>query len=132
MTYEEKLDIVVEAIREAKKFTRKDCLTKLYWGNGNGLSRVGLDATYDILLQLQDDEKVIKVDKNTSSKGSVDQTVDIQSGTKNYFMVDVLDDTFENWYISYKLKQKGKVENLSETNFKEVYFVLGQMKTSYS
>lgn len=128
MTYEEKLDIVVEAIREAKKFTRKDCLTKLYWGNGNGLSRVGLDATYEILLQLQDDEKVIKVAKNTSSKGNFDQTVDIQNGAKNYFMVDVLDDTFENWYINYKIKQKGKIENLSDANFKEVYFVLGQIE----
>ena len=87
MTYEEKLDIVIEAIREAKQFTRKDCLTKLYWGNGNGLSRVGLDATYDILLQLQDDEKVIKVDKKKTSQGSFDQTIDIQDGTKNYFQI---------------------------------------------
>ena len=56
MTYEEKLEIVAQAIKEAKQFTRKDCLTKLYFGLGNGLSRVGLDMTYDILLQLQDDE----------------------------------------------------------------------------
>lgn len=128
MTYEEKLDIVVEALREAKKFTRKDDLTKLYWGNGNGLSRVGLDATYDILLQLQDDEKIIKVDKKKTSNGSFDQTVDIQNGTKNFFLIDVLDDTFEDWYIRYQLKQKGKVENLSEANFKEVYFVLCQIE----
>lgn len=128
MTYEEKLNIVVEAIREAKKFTRKDCLTKLYVGNGNGLSRVGLDATYDILLQLQDDEKVIKVDKKKISQGNFDQSIDIQNGTKNFFLIDVLDNTFENWYIRYQLKQKGKVENLSVVNFKEVYIVLGQIE----
>ena len=48
MTYEEKLEIVVQAIKEAKQFSRKDCLTKMYFGQGNGLSRVGLDMTYDI------------------------------------------------------------------------------------
>ena len=75
MTYEEKLEIVVQAIKEAKQFTRKDCLTKMYYGQGNGLSRVGLDMTYDILLQLQDDEKIIKVDKKTTSQGKLTQTV---------------------------------------------------------
>jgi len=124
MTYEEKLDIVVEAIREAKQFTRKDSLTKLYWGNGNGLSRVGLDATYDILLQLQDDEKVIKVDKKKTSQGSFDQTVDIQEGTKNYFLIDVLDETFENWYEAYLLKKKTSVSNLDYINMLRIYDVV--------
>lgn len=124
MTYEEKLDIVVEAIREAKQFTRKDCLTKLYWGNGNGLSRVGLDATYDILLQLQDDEKIIKVDKKKTSQGSFDQTVDIQDGTKNYFLIDVLDETFENWYETYLLKKKTSVSNLDYINMLRIYDVV--------
>lgn len=124
MTYEEKLDIVVEAIREAKKFTRKDDLTKLYWGNGNGLSRVGLDATYDILLQLQDDEKVIKVDKKKTSQGSFDQTIDIQNGTKNYFLIDVLDETFENWYEAYLLKKKTSIINLDYINMLRVYDVV--------
>jgi hypothetical protein len=124
MTYEEKLDIVVEAIREAKQFTRKDCLTKLYWGNGNGLSRVGLDATYDILLQLQDDEKVIKVDKKRTSQGDFDQTVEIQEGTKNYFLIDVLDETFENWYETYLLNKKTSVSNLDYINMLRVYDVV--------
>jgi len=123
MTYEEKLDIVVEAIREAKKFTRKDDLTKLYWGNGNGLSRVGLDATYDILLQLQDDEKVVRVDKKKTSQGSFDQTVDIQNGTKNFFLIDVLDDTFEDWYEAYLLKKKTSVSNLDYINMLRIYDV---------
>lgn len=124
MTYEEKLDIVVEAIREAKQFTRKDCLTKLYWGNGNGLSRVGLDATYDILLQLQDDEKIIKVDKKKTSQGDFDQTVYIQDGTKNYFLIDVLDETFENWYETYLLNKKTSVSNLDYINMLRVYDVV--------
>lgn len=124
MTYEEKLDIVVEAVREAKKFTRKDSLTKLYWGNENGLSRVGLDATYDILLQLQDDEKVIKVDKKKTSQGSFDQTVDIQEGTKNYFLIDVLDETFENWYEAYLLKKKTSISNLDYINMLRIYDVV--------
>ena len=127
MTYEQKLDIVIEAIKEAKKFTRKDYLTKLYIGNGNGLTRVGIDATYDILLQLQDDEKVIKVNKKITSQGEFDQTIDIKNDVKNYFLIEVLGELFEKWCAIYQIKQKGKVENLSEKNFREVYFVLGQI-----
>lgn len=123
MTYEEKLEIVVQAIKEAKQFSRKDCLSKLYFGLGNGLSRVGLDMAYDILLQLQDDEKIIKVPQNKSSLGTFDQTADIKSGSKNYFRIDILD-TFDDWYTNFKLKQKSKIENLSETNFNNVYHVL--------
>src|SRR3990167_3219824 len=97
MTYEEKLDITVEAIREARSFTRKDHLTKLYLGTGNGLTRIPLDMLYDILLQLQDDEKVIKVGTNLTSNGRETQKVEISSGSKNYFLVNILD-TFDSCY----------------------------------
>lgn len=123
MTYEEKLEIVVQAIKEAKQFTRKDCLTKLYFGLGNGLSRVGLDMVYDILLQLQDDEKIIKVDKKVTSQGKFDQKVDIVSGSKNYFQIDILD-TFDEWYENYLLKHKTSVSNIDYINMLRIYDVV--------
>lgn len=123
MTYEEKLEIVVQAIKEAKQFSRKDCLTKMYFGQGNGLSRVGLDMTYDILLQLQDDEKIIKVDKKTTSQGKLAQTVEIQEGTKNYFQIDILD-TFDDWYERYLLKHKTSISNIDYINMLRIYDVV--------
>jgi len=123
MTYEEKLEIVVQAIKEAKQFTRKDCLSKLYFGLGNGLSRVGLDIAYDILLQLQDDEKIIKVDKKVTSQGTFDQKVDIASGSKNYFQIDILDN-FEEWYENYLLKHKTSVSNIDYINMLRIYDVV--------
>jgi len=123
MTYEEKLEIVVQAIKEAKQFTRKDCLTKLYFGLENGLSRVGLDMVYDILLQLQDDEKIIKVDKVKSSLGTFDQTVDMKSGSKDYFKIDILD-IFDEWYENYLLKHKTSVSNIDYINMLRIYDVV--------
>lgn len=123
MTYEEKLEIVVQAIKEAKQFTRKDCLSKLYFGLGNGLSRVGLDMAYDILLQLQDDEKIIKVDKKVTSQGTFDQKVDIISGSKNYFQIDILD-TFDEWYENHLLKHKTSVSNIDYINMLRIYDVV--------
>ena len=115
MTYEEKLDITVEAIREARSFTRKDHLTKLYLGTGNGLTRIPLDMLYDILLQLQDDEKVIKVGTNLTSNGRETQKVEISSGRKNYFLVNILD-TFDSWYEKYRSQQKAKPKNFDWIN----------------
>lgn len=123
MTYEEKLEIVVQAVKEAKQFTRKDCLSKLYFGLDNELSRVGLDMAYDILLQLQDDEKIIKVDKKVTSQGTFDQKVDIASGSKNYFQIDILD-TFDEWYENYLLKHKTSVSNIDYINMLRIYDVV--------
>ncbi len=81
MNYEEKLDLIVKAIVEAKKATRKGYQTKLYYTVENGLKHINLNELHDILLQLQDDEKVITVkDYPTKLKGSFQQTDDILSG----------------------------------------------------
>lgn len=59
MTYEEKLELIVKAIREAKKTARKGYFPKLYVNADNKLSQLSYENIRDILLQLQDDEKVI-------------------------------------------------------------------------
>ncbi|QHO63164.1 hypothetical protein [Candidatus Chazhemtobacterium aquaticus] len=93
MTYEEKLNITVEAINEARQFTSKEYFTKLRLGTGNGLSRIDLGQLHDILLQLEQDEKIIKIeDTPTALKSLTNKTSDIMNagGNKNYFLIDVL------------------------------------------
>lgn len=120
MTYDEKLTIIIEAINEARQFTRKDCFTKLYIGTGNGLSRIPLAQLHDILLQLQDDEKIIRVEElPTELKHFTLQTSDMFYGKKIYFLIDVLE-TFDDWYGRYLLKQKSKPENLDWLNLLKI------------
>jgi hypothetical protein len=115
MTYEEKLDRVVKAIREAKKLARKDYHPKLYTDDEN-LKLINLNELHDILLQLQDDEEILTIkDKPTKLKALTEQTDDILSGQKNYFLIE-LAKIFDKWYEGYVLKQKGRLGNLDWIN----------------
>jgi hypothetical protein len=122
MTYEKKLDLIVKAIVEAKKATRKGQLTTLYLNSTNGLDRLELDEIRGMLLQLQD-EKIVTLHQKTNRLLPLSQ----QSTNPSYLFLDILDG-FDNWYASYQIKQKGKIENLSETNLKEVSYVLSQIE----
>jgi len=53
MTYEEKLDLILSVISEARKGAVKNQSVKLYISEGNGLSQIGKDETRDILYKLQ-------------------------------------------------------------------------------
>jgi hypothetical protein len=61
MTYDEKLDTIVNAIIEARKATRIGHYSRLYHNSDNGLKKINLNELYDILLQLRDDEKIIHI-----------------------------------------------------------------------
>ncbi|OGG07417.1 hypothetical protein A2872_02340 [Candidatus Gottesmanbacteria bacterium RIFCSPHIGHO2_01_FULL_42_12] len=122
MTYEEKLNLIVKAVVEAKKATRKDQSTTLYLNATNGLDHLDREEIRNILLQLQD-ENALKVNPKTNRLLPIEQ----QPINPNYFLLDITD-TFADWCVRYQVKQKGKIENLSEANFKEVYFVLTQLE----
>jgi len=120
MTYEEKLSIIISALREAQKATRKEYYTNLYLTKHNRLTEIDLNELHDILLKLQDDEKVITVkDIPTKLKSVFEQTDDAFKGEKTYFLIDILD-SFDDWYENYLLKQKSKPENLDWLNLLKI------------
>lgn len=61
MTYEEKLDLILKAIIEAQKATINGQSTKLYIKADNGLETIGKDEVRDILLKLQLEDNVLKI-----------------------------------------------------------------------
>lgn len=125
MTYEEKLDLVIKAIREAEKYTRKEhYYTKLYYTSDNGLKEISLSEIHDILLQLQDDEKIITAQGiPTALKSAMEQATEGLNGAKHYFTVDILEG-FDNWYESYLFKEKGMLGKISFVNLLKIYDVL--------
>jgi len=124
MTYEEKLDTVLNAIREAGKATRKGHSTRLHITKENGLEAIDLNELHDFLLQLQDDEEIITVhDIPTNLKPMAEQTNDAFSGKKTYFLIDILD-TFEIWYENRVLERKSRIENLDWVNLLKVLDVV--------
>jgi hypothetical protein len=124
MTYDEKLAITIEAINEARQFTRKDYFTKLHIGTGNVLSRIPLTQLHDILLQLQDDDKIIKVvELPTELKPLTSQTSDMLDGKKAYFLIDVLE-KFDDWLENYLMKQKTELANLDYINLLRIYDIV--------
>lgn len=123
MTYEEKLAITIEAIREAQQFTRKDYYTKLHIGTGNGLSRIHIEHLHEILLQLQDDEKIIEIkEMPTALQPLTVQVSNMLVNKTNYFLIEVLD-TFDSWYINYLVQKKSSLEKLDWLNFLKIYDV---------
>lgn len=120
MTYEEKLDRVIKAIKEARKLARKEYIPKLYINDEN-LKLINLDEIHDILLQLQDDEEILIIkDKPTRLKVITEQTNDILSGQKDYFLIE-LSETFDKWNENYILKQKSRLGNLDWINLLKIY-----------
>ena len=81
MTYEEKLSIIISALREAQNATRKEHYTSLYLTKDNRLTEIDPNELHDILLKLQDDEKVITIkDIPTKLKPVFEQTDDALEG----------------------------------------------------
>ena len=120
MTYEEKLSITIEAIKEARQFTRKGYDTKLHIGTGNGLSRIHLAQLHEILLQLQDDVKIITLkDTPTELKTGLEQATESLDGKKNFFLIEILD-SFDGWQRNHLLDQKSKPENLDWINLLKI------------
>src|SRR3989344_1704251 len=100
MTYEEKLNLIVKAVVEAKKATRKDQSTTLYLNATNGLDHLDREEIRNILLQLQD-ENALKLNPKTNRLLPLSK----QPANPSYFFVDILEG-FDDWYEGYLMKQK--------------------------
>jgi len=118
MPYEEKLDLIVKAVVEARKATRKGQPTILYINATNELDRLDREEIRNILLQLQD-KTALKVNPKTNRLLPLSQ----QPANPNYFLLDILDG-FDNWYENYLMGQKTDLENLDYINMLKIYDVV--------
>lgn len=124
MTYEEKFELIIKAIAEAQKFARKEYYPKLYYNEESGLKDVDLNQIHDILLQLQDDEKIITVKSiPTPLKSAMEQATEGLEGAKHYFTVDIAD-TFNSWYQRHILNNKSRLQNIDYINLLKIYDVV--------
>ncbi len=121
MTYEEKLDLVVKAIVEAKKLAYRGRLTYLYLNSANGLEKLNPKEIYNILSKLGDDEKIFSIHDTPSSAlhsslSGVPQNID-------YFSLE-MSETFDNWFENYLMGQKTDLENIDYINMLRIYDVV--------
>lgn len=127
MTYEEKLDIVIKAIVEARKLARKGedkkLYTKLYLTSDNELKGFILNELYDILLKLQDDEGIVFVqDIPSAIQKLFDLNVALE-GKKDFFLLEIKDG-FDSWYERRLIINKSRLENLSGTNLTNITHIV--------
>lgn len=122
MTYEEKLNLVVKAIVEAKKATRKDQPTTLYLNATNGLDRLDREEIRNILLQFQD-LTAIKVNPKTNRFLPLSQ----QPTNPNYFLIDILA-FFDEWYGNYLLKQETSPSEMTYLNLLRLFDTMMAVK----
>lgn len=118
MTYEQKLDLIVRAVIEARKATREGQPTTLYLNSTNGLDRLELDEIRGILLQLQD-EKILKLNQKTNRLLPLNQ----QPANADYLFLDILEG-FDEWYENYLMQQKTGLENIDYINMLRIYDVV--------
>lgn len=123
MTYEEKLDLILSALSEARKGAVKDQPVKLYISEGNGLSQIGKDETLDILRKLQIEEKILSLNYIYNRLLPASQ----QPKNLPYLLIDIRVG-FDKWYSDYLIQRRTSIENLTESNFKEIYIVLTQIE----
>lgn len=118
MTYEEKLDLIVKAVIEARKATRKEQSTTLYINATNGLDQLDSEEIRNILLQLQD-ENALKLNPKTNKLLPLSQ----QPANPGYLLLDILEG-FDDWYESYLMKQKTGLESIDYINMLRIYDVV--------
>ena len=118
MTYEEKLDLILKALFEAKKATIEGKTIQLYVKNGNnGLDIFPRAEIYSILEKLQKEEKILRVWWETNRI----LRLNYQAYVNADFILVRCNDTFDNWYKQYLLKQKTKSNNNKATDDKITY-----------
>lgn len=123
MTYEEKLNLIIQAIDEARKMARKGHSPKLYQTSDNKLIKVQSREIYDILLQLQDDENIITIEKYpTALKPTLEQTSEMLEEI-DYFQINLLDG-FNQWSEVQLLKLKGNLSSLDFINILKILDVV--------
>lgn len=114
------LDLIIKAIAEAKEVTRKGHRVKVYISNDNGLKAIYPQQPKDILLKLQDDERIITIKSfpnrllrsGSLTHDTLDSMIsDMLDPSRVHFIVDTLDG-FDKWYADHRAKRKSSTEDL--------------------
>lgn len=118
MNYEEKFKLVVDNLVEAQKMSRQGQPCKLFTTKGSEIVRQVIPhEIHEILLQLQDDEKVVVLSKIPSElKSGWDVDVD----KIEYFEINTLDN-FDQWLDKYLIKQASRLTELTYINLLRLY-----------
>lgn len=105
------LDLIIEAITDAKKVTRKGHAVKVYIRRDNQLVTVYPEELYDILLKLQDDDRIIRVKTFPHERSYRDEDTwkSLWSNGELHFSVKILD-TFDKWCADYRPKAKSSIQ----------------------
>lgn len=121
MTYEEKLDLLINELAEAKKRTRIGQPAKIFVTKQSELvKKIIPQEIHELLLQLQDDEKILTI-KEIPTDLKTGWEVNLEK--IDYFLVDILD-VFDDWYESYLMKQKTGLESIDYINMLRIYDVV--------
>lgn len=121
MTYEEKLDLIIAELVEAKKRSRIGQSGKIFISKQSELTKKIIpQEAHELLLQLQDDEKIITIKEIPTDLKS---GWEVEINKIDYFLIDFLD-TFDGWYEGYLMKQKTGLENIDYINMLRVYDVV--------
>ena len=126
-----KLDLVIEAISEAKKITPKGQEVKVYLSNVLKHKQFWLQELKDILTILEDDEKILtlmifpryllKLDLDRHSYRSFtpgDKSWKKVDPSKEYFTVK-LHKRFDKWCTSYFTHEDDEAEKIPKVNLKQ-------------
>jgi len=121
MTYEEKLDLLINELAEAKKRTRIGQPAKIFVTKQSELvKKIIPQEIHELLLQLQDDEKILTI-KEIPTDLKTGWEVNLEK--IDYFLVYILD-VFDDWYESYLMKQKTGLESIDYINMLRIYDVV--------
>lgn len=112
------LDLILKAIAEAREFTRKGHEVHVDISGNNGLCTIYPDRLIDILLILQDDEKILKIKESPEWTYRPD-TMDLALAEVlsdmggdfpiGYFTVEILE-SFDKWCANYWAKRENSFE----------------------
>ena len=107
---EKELGLVIEAIADAKKVTRQGHAVKVYIRRDNHLVTVYPEELYDILLKLQDDEKIIKVKTFPQLHSYISEDfLSLWHNGKLDFSVKILE-PFDKWCADYRAKAISSIQ----------------------
>ena len=126
-TFEEKFNLVIKALYEAKMITPSGSVTKLYIVEQNGLIELIPQEIIQILQKLKNEEKVIEeFDVPSKMKGLALPQAEMLY-PKSYFEV-IFTDKFEEWYTAFLIRENSEIEYLETYFFYDVLRVLSQIK----
>lgn len=115
MLYEEKLNLILKAIVEARKAAINGQSVKLYLNNDNGLNHIGKEEVRDILHKLEIEEKIISINDIHNRLLPLNR----QPKDLIYLLIDIRN-RFDDWYEKYLIQQKSKPENLNWINLLKI------------